>query len=139
MEEDLTIGQIQQMLESSPFIRFLGLQAIAMDPEALTLTVSMPMRAELERRQGSGRFHGGPIASLIDCVGDFALVLVTKGAVPTVNFRVDFLRPSMGDSLVATAQVRRAGRTIGVVDVDVHDAEERLVAIGRGCYGMATG
>lgn len=139
MEDNLTIGQIQEMLDASPFIHFLGLQAISMDSEALLLTVSMPMRAELERRKGSGRFHGGAIASLIDVVGDFALVLVTKGAVPTINFRVDFLRPSVGGALVATARVRRAGRSIGVVDVDVLDTDEKLVATGRGCYSMATG
>ena len=43
--------------------------------------------------------------------------------VPTINFRTDFLRPAGGDGLLATATIRRAGRTIGVVDVDVHDGE----------------
>jgi acyl-coenzyme A thioesterase PaaI-like protein len=41
--------------------------------------------------------------------------------------------------LQATATIRRAGRTIGVVDVDVHDQEGRLVAVGRGCYSTQPG
>ncbi len=41
--------------------------------------------------------------------------------------------------LAATATVRRAGRTVAVVDIDVHDAEGRLVAIGRGCYSAQPG
>ncbi len=58
------------------------------------------------------------------------------GGVPTINFRTDFLRPAISPRLTATARVRRAGRTVGVVDIDVFDDEERLVAVGRGTYGM---
>src|SRR6202040_3441913 len=84
-------------------------------------------------------FHGGVIASLIDVAGDFALVMLVGGGVPTINLRIDYLRPAGGDNLRATASVRRAGRTIGVVDIDVTDGSDRLVAIGRGCYSMAVG
>jgi uncharacterized protein (TIGR00369 family) len=99
----------------------------------------MPMRPELERGPGTGQYHGGPIASLIDVAGDFALVIRARGGVPTINFRVDYLRPATNTSLTATACVRRAGRTVGVVDVDVHDDAGRLIAVGRGCYGMVVG
>ena len=65
------------------------------------------------------------------------LVMLLGGGVPTINFRVDFLRPAVSTALLGTGRLRRAGRTIGVVDVDVHDAEGRLVAVGRGCYSTA--
>jgi len=35
--------------------------------------------------------------------------------------------------------VRRSGRTVAIVDIDVTDAEGRLVAVGRGCYGAQPG
>ncbi len=95
------------------------------------------MRPELERIAGTGQFHGGPIAGLIDTVGCFAVVMGTHAPVPTVNFRVDYLRPSSGAFLVGKAKVRRIGKTIGVVDVDVFDSEGRLTAIGRGSFGIA--
>jgi uncharacterized protein (TIGR00369 family) len=98
----------------------------------------MPMRPELERGPGSGQYHGGPIAAFIDTVGDYVLVMLLGVGVPTINFRVDFLRPAVGAALVGTGRLRRAGRTIGVVDVDVHDAEGRPVAVGRGCYSTTT-
>jgi uncharacterized protein (TIGR00369 family) len=79
------------------------------------------------------------IATLIDVAGDFALVILVGGGVPTINLRIDYLRPAGGGSLTAIASVRRAGKTIGVVDIDVTDGTGRLVAIGRGCYGMAVG
>jgi len=92
------------------------------------------MRPELERRRGSRQFHGGPIAAFIDVTGDFAVGMLAGGGVPTVNLRTDYLRPAIGDSLTATARVRRSSRALAVVDIDVRDGEARLVAIGRGTY-----
>ena len=99
----------------------------------------MELRPELERMPGTGQWHGGAIAGLIDTAGDFALVLNSGGPVPTINFRVDYLRPATTRKLTATATVRRAGRTVGVVDIDVADEQGRLVAVGRGCYGTQPG
>lgn len=95
----------------------------------------MPLRAELERGAGAPQFHGGAVASLIDTAGTFALIMGTHAPAPTINFRVDYLRPSSG-LLTAEAVVRRAGKSVGVVDVDVHDEERRLTAVGRGCFGI---
>jgi uncharacterized protein (TIGR00369 family) len=130
----LTREQIQASMDRSPYIRFHQMQCESVDAETKTVVLRMPMRPELERAAGSGQWHGGAIAALIDTAGDYALALVVGGGVPTINFRTDFLRPANGDRLLATATIRRAGRTVGVVDVDVHDGEGRLVAVGRGCY-----
>ena len=127
---------IQAWLDRSPFIRFLGLRVERLDPDREEIALRMPMRPELARGAGANQFHGGAIASLIDTAGDYALiVLLDAVGVPTIDFRVDFLRPAIDTELIATAKVRRAGRTIGVVDIDVHDTAGRLVAVGRGCYG----
>jgi uncharacterized protein (TIGR00369 family) len=131
--------EIQAMLDRSPFIKFCNMRVTEVDAERERIAVVMPMRPELERGVGTGQYHGGPIASLIDVAGDFALVLKTRGAVPTINFRVGYLRPATNTTLTATAWVRRAGRTVGVVDVDVHDDAGKLVAVGRGCYSMNVG
>ena len=135
----LTASEIQAMFDRSPFIKFCSMRVTAVDPEHERIVVEMPMRAELERWPESGQYHGASIAGLIDVAGDFALVIRLRGAVPTINFRVDYLRPATHTTLTATAWVRRAGRTIGVVDVDVHDDAGKLVAVGRGCYSMTVG
>jgi uncharacterized protein (TIGR00369 family) len=93
----------------------------------------------VERAEGTGQFHGGAIASLIDIAGDFALIAVLGHGVPTINFRTDYLRPAMGAGLSAKATVRRIGRTVGVVDIDVVDDKGRVVAIGRGSYASKSG
>lgn len=134
----LTLDDIQALLDASPFIAFLRLTCTAMDVKAGTMAMTMPMTAALERGAGSNQFHGGAVASLIDTVGDFAVVMRTGLSIPTINFRVDFLRPSMGPVVTGLATVRRVGKTIGVVDVDVLDEQGRLTAVGRGCYGVPT-
>jgi uncharacterized protein (TIGR00369 family) len=135
----VTLQRIQEILDGSPFIHLLKMRAVSLDREHQQVVIDMPISPEFERHPGTGQFHGGVIASLIDVAGDFALVMLVGGGVPTINLRIDYLRPAGGDKLRATASVRRAGRTIGVVDIDVTDGSDRLVAIGRGCYSMAVG
>ncbi|HUD59412.1 MAG TPA: PaaI family thioesterase [Acetobacteraceae bacterium] len=139
MNEPLTAAQLQEKLTASPFIRFLGLTVIEADPVRQVVTMTLPMRAEFERIAGSGQWHGGPLAAVIDTVGDYALVMSVGRPLPTINFRVDYLRPAMNTALTATARVRRAGRSVGVVDVDVTDSAGNLVAIGRASYSTQSG
>ena len=139
MTDSLTVADVQAMLDASPYIRGTGMKVVRLDANALEIAVELAMRPEFERRAGTGQWHGGPIAALIDTAGDYALALHAGGPVPTINFRTDYLRPAVDTSLTATARVRRAGRTIGVVDIDVTDDAGRLVAVGRGSYGARTG
>ena len=135
----ITVERIQAMLDGSPFIRFCRMRVDSIDPAGGKIVLAMELRPELERREGSGQWHGGALAGLIDTAGDFAVALGLGAVVPTINFRVDYLRPAMTARLTATATVRRAGRTVAVVDIDVEDAEDRLVAVGRGCYATQAG
>jgi uncharacterized protein (TIGR00369 family) len=56
-----------------------------------------------------------------------------------MNFRTDYLRPAIGEALIATARVRRAGKAVAIVDIEVFDDEKRLVALGRGTYASTAG
>ena len=135
----LVAEDIQAIFDRSPFIGFLGLKVLSLDHAKSTFSARMPLRAELERRPGSKQYHGGPVASFIDTVGDYAIGMLVGGGVPTINLRIDYLRPCMGDYLDATAVVRRAGRSTAVVDIDVFAPDGKLVAIGRGTYSPQTG
>jgi uncharacterized protein (TIGR00369 family) len=135
----LSAAEIQAIFGRSPFISWLDLKVISVNHERQEIAVSMAMRPELERRPGTRQFHGGPIAAFIDVVGDFAIGMLVGGGVPTINFRTDYLRPAIGSALVAVARVRRAGKTASVVDVEVVDDQEKLVALGRGTYSSNAG
>lgn len=137
MSDALSVAELQERLGHSPFIRFLGLVVTEADSAQNSVTMIAPMRPEFERIAGSGQWHGGPIAAVIDTVGDYALVMTIGRPLPTINFRVDYLRPAVNTVLTTTARVRRTGRTVGVVDVDVTDEKGALVAIGRATYATA--
>ncbi len=125
---------LDKAMQASPFIRFAGLRIVAHDSKAGTLEMEMPARPEFLRGDdGDGMVHGGPVAALIDTAGDFAVAAVVGGVVPTINFRTDFLRPARG-TLRAVAVVRRIGRAICIVDIDVFGAGGTLCAVGRGTY-----
>ena len=141
MNADDPVSQktLESLLADSPFQQLLGLRLEAFDLTAQSVTIRSIYGPNIERSSGTGQYHGGVIASLIDIAGDFALIALLGYGVPTINFRVDYLRPAAKTDLVAHARVRRAGRTIGVVDIDVLDQEGRLIALGRGCYGTQAG
>ncbi|WP_034914594.1 PaaI family thioesterase [Erwinia sp. 9145] len=137
MTRQLSRAELETAFRNSPFIHFLNLQIEKIDYQHETLIVHVPMRAEFERKAGSGQWHGGPLASVIDTVGDFALGMLLGQGLPTINFRVDYLRPAIHTDLRVVACVRRSGRSVGVADVDVFNQQGQLLAIGRASYATS--
>ena len=134
----MKIEQLQKIIDGSPFGKFSGYELIDINPDEQRLVMKMPLRAEFERLPDSGQIHGGPIAALIDSAGCYALVMLHDSAIPTISFSTEYLRPAMNTSLTATAVVRKNGRSIGVVDINVVSDDDRLIAIGRGIYSTAS-
>ena len=94
----------------------------------------IPIRAEL--KQHHGFVHGGVISYAADNALTFAGgIALGTGGVVTSEFRINYLRPTLGDSLVARAAVVHCGRTQAVCRCDVFSSEQgndRLCAIARG-------
>jgi len=130
----LSSAEVQAIFDRSPFIGWLGPKVVGLDHEREEISVRMAMRPEFERRPGTRQFHGGPIAAFIDITGDFAIGMLVGGGVPTINLRTDYLRPAIGEALIAVARVRRTGKMAAVVDIEVFDDANKLVALGRGIY-----
>ena len=107
--ERLDAAQLAAVFAASPYISTLGLEVLGMDYDKMEISVRMPLKPTLERRVGTKQYHGGGIAALIDVTGDFAVGMMVGGGVPTINLRIDYLKPAGGDALTATARVRRSG------------------------------
>jgi uncharacterized protein (TIGR00369 family) len=133
-QRSLSCAEIQALFDGSPFIGMLKLQCLKIDLDGECLLVRMPLQPNIKRQADSDYFHGGAIASLIDIAGDFAVGMLLGGGVPTASLSIDYLRRARGDYLDARAQVRRMGRTLSTVDIDVMDTSGQVVAIGRGKY-----
>ena len=68
-----------------------------------------------------------PVALLSNTVW-YASTLDDEETFTTLEMKINFLRPFWSGTLVATARVVKAGRTIGLTECDVTDPEGRLIA-----------
>jgi uncharacterized protein (TIGR00369 family) len=136
-DNPLNREQLQEQLLRSPFHTFLNPEVQSADWDKQELVVQVKMRPECERIAGTGQWHGGPIAAAIDIAGDYALAMLIGNPLPTIHLSVDYLRPATG-SLTLVARVRRRGKTVGVVDVEVLNESGALLAVGRASYSTAT-
>jgi uncharacterized protein (TIGR00369 family) len=131
--QPLNREQLQERLLRSPFNAFLNLEIKCVNPEQQEMVIRFQFRPDFERLKGSGQWHGGPIAAAIDIAGDYALAMLVGNPLPTIGFSVDYLRPATGE-LTLVARVRRLGKSVGVVDVEVLAQSNALVALGRASY-----
>jgi uncharacterized protein (TIGR00369 family) len=119
-------------LGESPYQRFLSLSLVRSEPGLVE--IRLPFREELLRAEGSDWYHGGVVAALIDIAGDYALWTVVGSGLPTIDLRVDWLRPARRGTLTAVGRSLKVGRTVCTADVEVRDERGELVAVGRGTY-----
>lgn len=77
-----------------------------------------------------GTLHGGIICDVADAAMGtaYASTLGEDESFTTLELKINFLRPFWNGTLTATARVVKTGRTIGLAECDVTDAEGRLVA-----------
>ena len=77
-----------------------------------------------------GTLHGGVLCDIADAAMGMALAsLLGEGETfTTLELKINFLRPVWTGRLRALGRVVRPGRTISLVECDVLDEQERLVA-----------
>ena len=77
--------------------------------------IVLPFRKDLTQQHGF--LHGGIVTSVLDSAcGYSALTLLPPGKeVLTVEFKVNLLRPAVGECFIVKAQVVSAGRRVLVV------------------------
>src|SRR5262245_14405564 len=92
-----------------------------------------------------GTLHGGVLATLADTAMGmaFAAQLGPDETFTTLELKINFVRPVWQGRLIATGRVVQAGRTVGLTECDIHDAQGRLVARAsstcmtlRGAHGV---
>ncbi len=125
---------LNEKLQAGPFQRFLGLELVDFDSKAARIALKARWRPDFEREPGSRQWHGGLLAAIVDVAGDFAIIARLGRGVPTVDLRVDYLRPAVETGLMAEAHALRLGRTVGTVDISLRDDNGAIVVAGRGTY-----
>ncbi len=139
MNDQERLQKLQESVDAPPFHRFMKMRVESVDFEKGVVVMRLPFQAAFTRSDKVPQIHGGVSAAFIDIAGDYALVALLGHGVPTINLRIDYLRMAENTDLIATARVVKAGRSIGVVDIEVRDESSRVVAIGRGNYSTRAG
>jgi len=95
------------------------------------IDIKLPYRADLS--QQNGYLHAGMLTTIADSAcGYAAYTLMPAGSdVLSVEFKVNLLRPAVGETFIAEARVIKAGRTLTVTRCDVYGVngeEKKLIA-----------
>jgi uncharacterized protein (TIGR00369 family) len=101
-----------------------------------TLTAIEPGRAVIEfaaeprHANPMGTVHGGILCDVADAAMGmaYAATLDEGESFTTLELKINFLKPVWTGKLVATGRVVKGGRTVGLVECDVVDDKDRLVA-----------
>jgi uncharacterized protein (TIGR00369 family) len=124
-------------LELAPFSIMLGLKLdSAAEGEAVA---RMPFDLRLLNAGGPAMpIHGGAIAALADfaaCAAVWTLPITQRSA--TISMTLNYTGPGIGSDLIATARVRRAGRRVASLNVEIRDTQSALIADALVTYKIA--
>lgn len=129
------------------FNRVLGLKIVELSPERVSARIDM--RPELVGHFSYNRIHGGVISAGLDAMGGLA-VMVAIGArhmdeppgqrlqrfakLGTIDLRVDYLRPGIGEHFELSAEVMRLGSRVASTRMEFRAADGKLLSCGSGAY-----
>lgn len=139
MEDMLTWGR--RVLASQPFSVLLDAELLAFVQGSAELKI--PLREELKQQHGF--IHGGVVSYAADNALTFAGGSVLGQSVVTSEFKINYVRPAMGEFIVARATVLHAGKNQAVCRCDVYVSRagsESLCATAQGTIvrlGQAAG
>jgi uncharacterized protein (TIGR00369 family) len=124
-------------LERAPFSAMLGLNIVS--AENGVAVVRMPFSEKLLNDGGPGvPIHGGAIASLADfaaCAAVWSLETTQRSM--TISMTVNYTGPGIQSDLTARASVRRSGKRVASISVEIRDGTDALVADALITYKIA--
>lgn len=120
-----------KVLASQGFSRLLQTEITRFDAQGAQLELAV--RPELTQQHGF--VHGGVLSYLADNALTYAGGAAFNSDALTSEFKINYLRPAVGERLIARSCIVYAGRTQAVCRCDVFaikDGEEKLCATAQG-------
>ena len=124
----------KQFIQAIPHASALGMELTQIgDGNA---EICMPYNEQLVGDPKTGVIHGGAVSALMDtCCG--AAVMChpdAPGGTATIDLRIDYLRPGIGEVFYASAEIIRSGNKVTVARMELHNQEGTHIAFGTGTY-----
>ncbi len=129
------------------FNKVLGLKLVHVAPDHVTARIDM--RRELIGHYSYNRLHGGVISASLDAMGGVAVMaaigarhmdespakrLERFGKLGTIDLRIDYLRPGIGDYFELRADVMRLGSRVGSTRMEFKGPDGKLMSTGAAAY-----
>ncbi len=146
--EDEFIDGLRDIFENRiVFNSVLGLKIVEMRPDQVTGRIAM--RPELIGHYSFNRLHGGVVSAGLDAMGGLAVMaaigarhmdeapsqrLHRFGKLGTIDLRIDYLRPAIGEHFELRAEVLRLGSRVASTRMEFLGAEGKLLSSGAGAY-----
>ena len=146
-DDEFTAGLKDLFEEKIVFNKTLGLKITSLAPDRVT--AMMAMRPELIGHYTHHRIHGGAISAGLDAMGGLA-VMAAIGArhmneppaqclqrflkLGTIDLRVDYLRPGLGERFELRAEVLRLGSRVASTRMEFLSADGKLLSTGAAAY-----
>jgi uncharacterized protein (TIGR00369 family) len=88
-----------------------------------------------------GTLHGGVLCAIADTAMGVAFytVLEEGESLTTLELKINFLKPVWSGKLTASARVVKRGKTTGLVECDVLDEKNQLIARASSTYMAISG
>jgi uncharacterized protein (TIGR00369 family) len=118
-------------LASQPFSVLIGAEVVSLEPGRAELAVNIVDQL----KQQHGFVHGGVLSYLADNALTYAGGTALNGPAVTSEMKINYVRPAIGDRLIARAHAIHTGKTQSVCRCDVFvvkDGQEKLCAIAQG-------
>ena len=146
-EEEFVAGLRSIFEDKIVFNSVLGLKIVELRPEQVVGRIAM--RPELVGHYSFNRLHGGVASAGLDAMGGLAVMaaigarhmdelpaqrLQRFGKLGTIDLRIDYLRPAIGDSFELRAEVLRLGSRVASTRMEFLGAEGKLLSSGAGAY-----
>lgn len=146
-EDDFVAGLKGIFEDKIVFNQVLGLKITSLQPERVTGRIAM--RHELVGHYTFNRIHGGVISAGLDAMGGLAVMaaigarhmdeppaqrLQRFGKLGTIDLRIDYLRPGIGEHFELEAEVLRLGSRVASTRMEFRGADGKLLAAGAGAY-----
>jgi uncharacterized protein (TIGR00369 family) len=128
-EQFLAMGR--EILAQQPFSVLLGAELAALSPGQVDLQLAL----KPEHLQQNGFAHGGVVSYLADNALTYAGGTAMQVPVVTSEFKINYVRPAVGERLIARASADAVSKTQAVCRCEVFavkDGVEKLCALAQG-------
>lgn len=118
-------SRIKESFEQQGFMKTLGARLVFVEKGLVKIECSF----QEGLAQQNNFFHAGVLSSIADSAcGYAALTMMPEGAdVLSVEFKINMLRPAVGNKIIAIGKVFKSGKTLSVCDGLVMDEKEEKV------------